>query len=63
MLYEVITSGLVPKGRVVGTIEDVSIDKSGLSLNATVKPIVDITDVKNVFVITEFEGQGVEFNE
>jgi len=56
-------SGLVPKGRVVGTIEDVSIDKSGLSLNATVKPIVDITDVKNVFVITEFEGQGVEFNE
>lgn len=56
-------SGLVPKDRIIGTVSEVSIDKGGLSLNATVKPIVDISNLKNVFVITEFEGQGVGFDE
>ena len=50
--------GFVPKDRIVGTVEKVEMDKGGLSLNATIKPIVEIKDLINVFVITEFEGQG-----
>lgn len=51
-------SGLVPKDRIIGTVEKIEMDKSGLSLVATIKPIVSIEDLTNVFVITDFEGQG-----
>ena len=57
----IVTSGnseLAPKERMIGTISEVTTDKGGLTLNAKIKPIVDISQVKNVFVITAFEGQG-----
>lgn len=56
-------TGLVPKDRVIGTVEDISMDKSGYSLTATIKPAVDIIDITNVFVITAFEGQGIKYAE
>lgn len=56
-------SGLVPKDMVIGTVEEIAPDSSGLSLVAKIKPIVDISGVKNVFVITEFEGQGEGYAE
>ncbi len=51
-------SGLVPADRIVGIVEKVELDKTGLVSEAWVKPIVDFDNIKNVFVITEFEGQG-----
>lgn len=51
-------SGLVPADSIVGIVEKVELDKSGLVSQAWVKPIVNFDELKNVFVITEFEGQG-----
>ena len=45
---------IFPKDLIIGTIESVEIEDSGNSVYATVKPAADITDVKIVFVITDF---------
>ncbi len=56
----VVTSGegVFPKGILVGTIETIANDKYNTSLYASVKPFVNIDEVRNVMIITEFEGQG-----
>ena len=51
-------NGLVPENRSIGTVDSVELEKGGLSLEVKVKPSVEISSIKNVFVITEFEGQG-----
>ncbi len=56
-------SGLVPRDSAVGIVEEVYIAESGLSLEAKIKPIVNISDLNNVFVITDFEGQGDGYDE
>ena len=43
-----------PKDLIIGTVETVDIEASGNSCYATVKPAANITDVKIVFVITDF---------
>ena len=43
-----------PKDLLIGTVEKVEIETSGNTSFATVKPAANITDVKIVFVITEF---------
>lgn len=43
-----------PKDLIIGTVESVEIEESGNSCYAMVKPAADITDVKIVFVITDF---------
>jgi rod shape-determining protein MreC len=50
----VISSGLgssIPKGLLVGTVEDVFIDKSGLYQSAVVKPAVDLSRIEEVLCI------------
>lgn len=56
----VVTSGegVFPKGILVGTIETIANDQYNTSLFACVKPFVDIDSIRDVMVITEFEGQG-----
>lgn len=41
----------IPKGLLVGTVEDVFIDKSGLYQSAIVKPVVDLSRVEEVLCI------------
>lgn len=56
----VVTSGIggvFPKDLVVGTISAIEIDSGGLSLNATIKPSADISNVTDVLVIKYFNGQ------
>lgn len=56
----VVTSGiggLLPKGLVVGEIEEIGSESTGLSLYAVVKPAADISGAKSVLVITQFEGK------
>ena len=56
----VITSnvgGLYPKDLVIGTLREVRTESHGISLYAVIEPAVDVRTVKDVLVITSFEGQ------
>ncbi len=55
----IITSGLgliFPKELVVGTVSKIEFDSSGNSKYAVIQPAVDVSDIKMVFVITDFEN-------
>lgn len=51
------TGGIFPKDLKVGIVQSIKQDESGNSLNAILKPMTDISSVKNVFVITDFSGK------
>ena len=54
----VLTSGLggyYPSGLVIGTVEDVRTDDSGLTQYAVVQPRVTPADLVEVFIITSFD--------
>lgn len=51
--------GIFPKDLVVGTVKEVKDDDHSISSYITVKPTLDIKDVEDVLIITDFEGQGV----
>lgn len=57
----VLTSGgsLFPRDIVIGKVTGVEPSSHGTSLVATIEAAADIRGVKNVFVITHFEGQGI----
>lgn len=50
--------GIFPSGLLIGTIESIGSDKYNMSIYADVKPFVDIFEIREVMVITEFHGQG-----
>ena len=52
--------GVFPKGLMIGTVEEVQVESHGMSLYAVIEPVVDVPAVKDVIIITEFEGQTVE---
>lgn len=56
----VVTSGegVLPAGLMVGTIESVSNDRYNTSIYANVKPFANLSELRNVMVITAFSGQG-----
>ncbi len=60
MLGDIIfTSGseTFPSGQLVGTVEKIVMEDSGLSKYALIKPASDPFSVTTVFVVTDFEGQ------
>lgn len=56
----VVTSGsaFFPEGILVGTVEEIINDENGLSVHVIIKPLEDVYNVTDVFVITDFNGQG-----
>lgn len=52
------SGGLFPKNLIIGNVVEVQPDSSGLSLNAIIQPAAHVDEVKDVFVITSFLGQG-----
>ncbi|MBE6821832.1 rod shape-determining protein MreC [Caproiciproducens sp. LBM24188] len=57
----IVTSGLggvYPRNLAIGTVTKVDHDPYDVSLYAEVKPFVDVKTVRDVMVITSFEGQG-----
>jgi len=56
----VVTSGegIFPKGLLVGTIQTIDSDEYNTSIFAAVKPFVDIENIREVMIITDFKGQG-----
>lgn len=51
-------SGMYPKDLLIGTVKEVLYEESGVSQYALVEPFVDIKNVRDVFVLTDFEGKG-----
>ena len=49
---------MFPRGLVLGRVMEVKASEYDVSYYALVKPYVDIPNITDVFVITEFEGQG-----
>ena len=52
------SDGLFPKNLVIGNVVEIIPEPSGLSLYAIVEPVSPIEEIKEVFVITDFLGQG-----
>ena len=51
-------SGIYPKNLIIGEVEDIGYDTYDTSYYALVKPYEDIRKIKDVAVITSFDGQG-----
>ncbi len=56
----VVTSGegIFPSGLFIGTVLSIGSDEYNTSIFAAIEPFVDIENVRNVMVITNFEGKG-----
>lgn len=56
----VVTSGegIFPDGLIVGEIESIGSDEIDNSIYAVISPFVNFDEIKNVMVITDFDGQG-----
>ncbi len=56
----VVTSGegIFPKGILIGKIDSIGNDKYNTSIYATVTPFAEISELRQVMVITHFDGQG-----
>lgn len=50
--------GVYPRGLIIGTVSAVQKEEGDISYYAEVKPEVEIAEVQDAFVITEFEGKG-----
>ena len=47
--------GMFPAGIIIGTVDSIKAENSGVSMYAEITPIVDIEKVSNVMIITDFE--------
>ena len=56
----IVTSGegIFPEGLLIGVIQSIGNDEYNTSIFAAVKPFAKIDEIREVMVITEFEGQG-----
>lgn len=62
----VITSGqggVFPEKQLVGTVKEIFDDANGLSRHAVIEPIENPGRLTNVFVITDFKGKGISFED
>jgi rod shape-determining protein MreC len=51
------TAGIFPKNLKVGTVSSVSSDNTGMSLYVVCSPMVSLTNLKDVYIITDFNGK------
>ncbi len=61
----IVTSGLgciYPKNLVIGEVTEIKAESQDISLYAVINPAADVINCTEVFVITEFEGQGAVVN-
>jgi len=56
----IVTSGegIFPEGLLIGTVRTIATEKYNTSIYATIEPFVNLDEIKNVMIITEFEGRG-----
>ena len=53
------SGGIYPKDLIVGTVVALDDSKDGISSFATIRSSIDLSELSEVFVIVDFEGQGV----
>ena len=51
------TSGFFPQDIIIGTVEEVILEPSGSTCTAGIRPVSEIDEIKNVFVLTDFLGK------
>lgn len=51
--------GIYPKGLIIGKISSITDGKYDASVNAVIEPSIDLTELEDVFVITDFEEQNI----
>lgn len=58
----ILTSGgsLFPRDLMIGRVVDVGLGRHGVGLLATIELTAEVQNVRNVFVITSFDGQGLD---
>ncbi len=52
--------GIYPKGLIIGTVNEVCESEYDLSNYAVIEPGVNVKEIEDLFIITDFEGQGIE---
>ena len=52
--------GIYPKGLIIGTVSEVSESGYDLSNYAVIQPGVNVKEIEDLFIITDFDGQGIE---
>ena len=50
--------GIFPRGLIIGTVKSVKQEEGDVSYYAEVAPQIDLGEVQDAFVITDFEGKG-----
>ena len=50
--------GIYPRDLIIGTVMRVADSETDISTTAIIKPGVDVSALTDVFIITEFSGQG-----
>lgn len=51
--------GIYPKGLIIGKVVDIRENEYDISVNAIIEPGADISELEDVFVITDFKEQGI----
>ena len=51
--------GILPKDLIVGTVREIGKSKSDISYFAQIESNIDVDEIKDAFIITDFEGQGI----
>ena len=49
------SGGIIPSGLIIGTVESVTLDASGLTSYAVIKPQAELASLTQVFIIKSFE--------
>lgn len=52
--------GIYPKGLIIGTVSEICQSEFDLSNYAVIEPGVDVKEIEDLFIITDFDGQGIE---
>lgn len=52
--------GIFPKDLIAGTVKEIRKSKSDISYYAIIESNIDFSELTDVFVITDFEGQGIK---
>lgn len=52
--------GIYPKGLIIGTVNEVCESEYDLSNYAVIEPGVNVKEIEDLYVITDFDGQGIE---
>ncbi len=60
VVYTTGIGGIYPKDLIAGTVKEIRKSKSDISYYAIIESNVDFSELTEVFIITDFEGQGIK---